>query len=85
MSESIINIAGNQIVLPDEDVLIVYSILKSKGALFSEYSGNIDRVLEPMDQNHILTISPAPKKLKETVAAAKAIGASYHDFIKNKS
>lgn len=85
MSESIINIAGHQIVLPDEDAILVYSILKSKGASFSEYTDNINRTLEPLDSTNTLSICPAPKDLKETIAAAKAIGASYRDFTRNKS
>ena len=85
MSNSILNIAGVTVILPDEDAIKIYSILKDKGVIFSEYSSNIDAVLEPLGKPNVISLAPAPKDIAKNVAAAKAIGASYHDFMRSKS
>jgi hypothetical protein len=84
MSESILNIAGIELILPDEDALTIYKIFKERGTLFSEYAASIDSILLPLSEFGNLRLTPAPKNIAKNVAAAKAIGASYHDFMRKQ-
>lgn len=84
MKNVLLRIGNQDVLLPSESGMVVFKILQEESKFFNHYDSNIDCVLIDVSKDS-LNLSPAPNKIEENVAAAKAIGATYYDFVRNSN
>ena len=84
MSNSIIDLNGTNILIDTESALTIYKLLLEKGSIFRYYADNINDTLMPLHSLDTLKVVSVDKDILSNIAAAKAIGASYHDFMRRK-
>lgn len=84
MSNSILELHGTTILIDTESALIIYKLLLEKGSVFRYYTDNVEDTLKPLYSLDTLKVVSVDKDILSNIAAAKAIGASYHDFMRKK-